>query len=401
MITSFIFSVFLVAMLQSLGEPQNESINVGVLVVVKDSIPIKVNGITRMTGSNFEIFKVVEVAGERALVKSTQAGEWFFTRELMPLSQAIDYYDKKIKESPMAEYYTAKGCIYYCIGDYDNSLDMHNISLEISKTTTSLNNIAACYVKKNQFIESIKYYNLSLDMDNNNSTTYSLRGKCFLKFGDLNSARNDLENSLALNARNDDAYSWLAAIYYKLENYEQSLICAQKSLSINPTNVSALNQQGIAEAALGKDEEAISAFNAALAINAEFITARKNLASVLMSNRKYNQCIEEYRKIISEDRNDFRSIYKLANVLSSCDDARCRKADESLELARRACEQTVWTDCNCLDALASSYANIGDFDNALKIQEKAINIYDGSISLEIMISKVNLFRKRQPYRLSQ
>ena len=64
----------------------------------------------------------------------------------------------------------------------------------------------------------------------------------------------------------------------------------------------------------------------------------------------------------------------LAWILATHEDAQIRDGAEALRLARRACELTRHELPGHLDTLAAAYGEAGQFDQAVKTIEKAIQL---------------------------
>ena len=90
---------------------------------------------------------------------------------------------------------------------------------------------------------------------------------------------------------------------------------------------------------------------------------------------------------------------------ATCPDSRFRDGKKAVELATKACAVMAWRDPNCLDTLAASYAECGDFNQALKYQNQAIAIKSPDYSAketawlaEDMQKSLRSFENRKPFR---
>ena len=88
---------------------------------------------------------------------------------------------------------------------------------------------------------------------------------------------------------------------------------------------------------------------------------------------------------------------RYAMQLSASHDAKDRDGTIAVELATRVCELTGWSDFNYLDTLATAYAELGDFDAAVKWQLKAIEFLDKPSQLQDLQSRLELYREKKPY----
>jgi hypothetical protein len=76
-----------------------------------------------------------------------------------------------------------------------------------------------------------------------------------------------------------------------------------------------------------------------------------------------------------------------------------RNGKEALQKSLRACELSRWQDSGAVDTLAAAYAELGDFDNAIKYETQAINmkgVY--AFKRNRMQKRLELYRQHKPYR---
>ena len=70
-----------------------------------------------------------------------------------------------------------------------------------------------------------------------------------------------------------------------------------------------------------------------------------------------------------------------------------------MAVATLACEMSGWKDPNQVDTLAAAYAEAGEFAKAVEWQEKAIALAQGATSGEDWAERLELYRKKTPYRV--
>jgi mannose/cellobiose epimerase-like protein (N-acyl-D-glucosamine 2-epimerase family) len=77
-----------------------------------------------------------------------------------------------------------------------------------------------------------------------------------------------------------------------------------------------------------------------------------------------------------------------------------RNGSRAIELATRACEATEYKAAHILSTLAAAYAEVGDFENAKKWSQKAIDLSEESIK-EQLRDELKHYEEGKPFRESQ
>jgi tetratricopeptide (TPR) repeat protein len=87
----------------------------------------------------------------------------------------------------------------------------------------------------------------------------------------------------------------------------------------------------------------------------------------------------------------------LAWYLATCPEDALRDGRRAVELARRACRATGWTNPQCLDTLAAACAETGAFDEAVRWQTEALAASPEEEKAAVR-ARLEIYQDHQPYR---
>ncbi len=88
----------------------------------------------------------------------------------------------------------------------------------------------------------------------------------------------------------------------------------------------------------------------------------------------YGEAISDYEAAVRVDPNYAKVFNDLGWLLAACPETEFRNDPVAIENAVKACELTGWKDHRYVGTLAAIYAEIGNFDNAVKYQKKAADL---------------------------
>ncbi len=153
--------------------------------------------------------------------------------------------------------------------------------------------------------------------------------------------------------------------WYRKGHFDQAILYYTNALIINPSDFKALSNRGDAWDEKGNIQGAINDYYSALEINPNHAYVSNNLAWIFATckNEKY--------------RNGFKAV----------------------ELASKAVE--IVPDEFTLSTLAAAYAEAGDFDDAIKFQNKAIDLIIRKNNKENIVQfeeRLSHYKNRKPWR---
>jgi tetratricopeptide (TPR) repeat protein len=141
--------------------------------------------------------------------------------------------------------------------------------------------------------------------DSDQEKALSSRANALVELGRLDEALVDAQNRAEVSLDNEYAWSGLSQILTRLRRYDEALDAANRSLDIRP-ELRGWYRQGIALAGLGRHQEAIAAFDKAIAIKADYHYAWVGKGSALYQLGQYEAAIAAYDKALAIEPGDRR-----------------------------------------------------------------------------------------------
>ncbi len=121
----------------------------------------------------------------------------------------------------------------------------------------------------------------------------------------------------AIASQPDDWYvrSHLGAFYFRQVRLEDALLSFQEVIRLTPGNARAHLNLGAALQMLGREEEAIAAYETSISIKPNY-RAHSNLATLYRSQGRFAEAADSYRRALELEDNDYRVWGSLAGTLT-------------------------------------------------------------------------------------
>ncbi len=173
-----------------------------------------------------------------------------------------------------------------------------------------------------------------------------------------------------------------------------------KMVALEPQNSEA--HRGLAAALVmqGKTDEAVKHYERSVEIKHDQPVVLDNLARLYHRQGKVEQALELWEEALRLKADWAEVLNNLAWVKAAYKEEGFHRPDEAIKLARRACELTDYNQPGMLDTLGVAYAAGGDFPEAVKTAEKALQQahLEEKEELALQIQQhLELFKSGQPY----
>ena len=256
-------------------------------------------------------------------------------------------------------------------------------------------------IKEGRPAEAMRCYEIALRIRPDRVEDRICHGVALMQQDRIAEAIADFEQALQINPRHAMAHCNLAAALDHQGKPAEAIEHFQTALAINPNYLDAHFNIANAMVRQGRLAEAVAHYQKAVAITPNDWEARNNLADALYRQGKIHAALGQWREVIRFQSTDIALLNKMAWVLATNPDASVRDGAEAVQLAERATGVSDRSDPAVLDTLAAAYAEAGQFAEAVRTGEQALQlaVAVGNRTLaEKIRTRADLYRSGKPYR---
>ena len=233
--------------------------------------------------------------------------------------------------------WNARGSIYHIKKKYDRAIENYSKSIRLKPDFhVAFNNRGAAYFEKGQYYWANEDYDEAIRLKPDYHTAFTNRGNVFNSTGRHGRAIEDYNESIRLKPDNYRTFNNRGLAFYRKGKFDQAVEDYTEAIRLKSDNPWAYHRRGLTYHQMGKCERSLADYSEALRQNPRFLKA----------------------------------IHDKAWALAASQEATCRDGGEALRLAKIALE--IKDSSIPRKILAAAYAEMGDFDNAVKELKAAI-----------------------------
>jgi len=150
--------------------------------------------------------------------------------------------------------------------------------------------------------------------------------------------------------------------------------------------------------------EALSQFEESLRRKSDEPQVLAEAAGVCQRLGRYADAGGFYERTIELNPNNTGTLTAYALLLATCEDDAIRNGTRSLALAQQACRITEHREISSLEALAAAFAELGQFQDAVRVAAEAADVARGAGQLpraQLIGTQQRRYQNQQPLRISR
>jgi len=283
-------------------------------------------------------------------------------------------------------------------GQFQQALTQYQRALAINPRYVEVHNsLGAAYQLQGQLDAAAAAYREAIRIKPDFAPAHGNLAALLNRQGKLDEAVVHFREAIRLNPNYSKAHNNYGILLRGQGKLDQAAAEFEAALRIDPQLAEAYHNLGLVRAKQGDDRQAQANFEEALRIKPDYGHARVDLARQLQQHGDHRGAVTQLRQALRHKRPPLEAAVMLAWILSTSDDATLRDGREAVQLAQSCIKAVGAQDPALLATLAAAYAEAGDFAEAIRWQEKALDLAPPADKSAYQ-SRLEHFRSNKPYR---
>ncbi len=291
----------------------------------------------------------------------------------------------------------------------DEAIDLLGKKIESLPENADLHKVRArLYLQQKKDDLALEDLNKSIEINPQDAETLLMRCEYYLGKEDIEKAQQDVEDALLLQPNLVGGIIFRSLIASRQGRFDDAIRDMQTLVRADPENPGFLLQLAGYYQQDNRPNMAIKVTDEVLRKDPENWRAYRLRGDSLLSIGEHTKALADYEKALevvpAEDKEDRSGLLNnLAWVLATSPQDDLRDGERSIKLGTEACEMTEYKESHILSTLAAGYAETGNFAEAIKWSEKAVELgkEEKNEQIDQLEKELENYKQNKPWREKQ
>lgn len=285
-------------------------------------------------------------------------------------------------------------------GKVDEAISHYRQGLQINPDNPRLHyNMGVALDVQGKPDEAISHYRRALSIKPDYPSAHNNLGVLLKSQGKLDEAISHFRQALSINPNHVNVHRNLGNALSAQGKFDEAISHYLRALEIKPDFAEAHYNLALSLRSLGRIDEAIGHFSQAVQISPSFIAAHNHLARTLVIAGQPDAALGHFREALRLKPDSTTLLNGIASILATHPDPNVQNPNQAIAFAKRAAELTGYKDAMILETLATACAAAGQFDRAVAVLHRAIDLASAGQDYEFtgrLKGKLQRYKKASP-----
>lgn len=374
------------------------------------------------------VFEATRTSGSRVWTGEA----WVERDQTLLLRPALKHYSQAIESGAAdGEVYRRRAAVYRHRGELSFAILDYNRAIALSpQSGLAYAGRGIVYRTQGSLERALKDLDRAVELLPSHAAVRIARANVYSSLGDHSKAAEAFRDALALDEKSALAHKNLAAELYLLKDFTNALVHYEKAYALTqdvallhdialvhlarkepqlaeydlyrilaerPQDARLLSTLAMVYAINGKIREAEQHFDEAVTLEPADPMHWHNRGILRLGQQQYAGALRDFQEALKLDPAYVPSLLVCARLLSCFPDEKAIDADAAIGCGMKALQATRFRSAAAYTAAASAYAALGSFDDAIRCQQKAIELLpEGTSDEKTRLEKeLGLFRAKK------
>jgi tetratricopeptide (TPR) repeat protein len=292
------------------------------------------------------------------------------------------------------------------VGGKEVRSELHHVPLVVTQVNGDWLWIGKAWIKKGDVVpleQAEQYYSNYLRSNPLSAWAYDMRGTLRKDMGQYESAIRDFTEVIRYAPKEAWGYVARGSVRELRGEFESALKDFGDAIRLTPQSPVPYIYRAAVWGEKNEFDKAMNDYAVAMRLDPQNSSlAHFNRGLLQQKWGDYENALKDYNEALRLDPESAGALACRARIRATCPDASLRDGKLAVTEATRACTQSHWGVEAWIDTLAAAYAETGDFAQAVKWQQQAIDMLgvskSGLYNPEESQARLELYQAGQPYR---